>query len=42
MAARIFHVLDVNGDHSVDFSEFVKGLAVCRNGSVEEKTKSSS
>jgi len=39
VAERLFHVFDLDGDQNVDFPEFVKGLAICRNGSVEEKTK---
>jgi len=36
-ADRLFHLLDVNGDGSVDLSEFVCGLSMLCKGSVEEK-----
>lgn len=39
VAARLFHVFDLNSDQSIDFEEFVKGLAICRSGTVEEKTR---
>lgn len=36
-ADRLFHLLDVNGDGTVDLSEFVCGLSMLCKGSVEEK-----
>lgn len=36
-ADRLFHLLDINGDGSVDLSEFVCGLSMLCKGSVEEK-----
>ena len=36
-ADRLFHLLDVNGDGTVDLSELVCGLSMLCKGSVEEK-----
>lgn len=36
-ADRLFHLLDINGDGTVDLSEFVCGLSMLCKGSVEEK-----
>lgn len=36
-ADRLFHLLDVNGDGTVDLSEFVCGLSMLCKGTVEEK-----
>jgi len=36
-ADRLFHLLDINGDGTVDLSEFVCGLSMLCKGTVEEK-----
>jgi len=36
-ADRLFHLLDVNNDNTVDLSEFVCGLSMLCKGTVEEK-----